>query len=864
MMPPQYKSEASDSTPPLARRLEKIPLTEGEPDREAILSEFLSFVSDDLGLELYPAQEEAILELLDWKHVVLATPTGSGKSLVAMALCFQALAEGRVAYYTCPIKALVNEKFFDLCDTFGPARVGLLTGDASVNPGAPIICCTAEILSNRTLRDPSFVVDYVVMDEFHYYGDKERGAAWHVPLVCMKDSLFLMMSATLGDTSAIADSLLEYTERKVARVEHGDRPVPLSFSYRETPIHETIQELVDTGEAPVYLVSFTQRGAAEDAQALTSLSLSTKEARAQIAQIIGEFRFDSPYGKDMSRFLRAGIGVHHAGLLPKYRLLVEKLAQKGLLQVICGTDSLGVGVNVPIRTVVLSALSKYDGEKIRLLSAREFHQIAGRAGRRGFDDHGNVVVQAPEHVVENRRIEAKLAKTPHLKNKLRRKTAPPGFVGWDKNVFNRLLHSPPEPLEPVLEINHGMLVHALQGGDGENDGYKRVVEVIRRSHLPPNQKSKARIRAAQLLRSLVRAELVDLVPRALGPGKFMRVRDGLQEAFSLNQALSLFLVEALDVLDPQAEDYALDVLTLVESVLEDPMPVLFRQKDKIKGELVARLKAEGVEYEERMAALEKVEHPKPKAEMIYETFNAFALHHPWVGTENIKPKAVARELYELCLGFGDYVRHLGLARSEGVLLRYLSQSFKTLVQNVPDEFKDERVEDIASFLSTAVRRTDSSLLDEWENMLAGEALPRRPGDEEVSRPKQVDLLADRKGLFARLRHELYLLLRALADRCYEDALDAMRLTEEHHWDVLSLAGAFEPFFEEHRGVDLSFRARQPDKTVIREVGNRRFEVLHRILDLDGEEDAGLECVVDLSGPLAEPDLPLLELRRIAL
>ncbi|MCU0665450.1 MAG: DUF3516 domain-containing protein, partial [Myxococcota bacterium] len=675
-------SNPSASIPALSRRLGNIPITDGLPDREAILTQFLSFATEDLGLQLYPAQEEAILELLDWKHVVLATPTGSGKSLVAFAMCFQALAEGRVAYYTCPIKALVNEKFFDLCDAFGPTKVGLLTGDASVNSDAPIICCTAEILANRALRDSSFVADYVVMDEFHYYGDKERGAAWHIPLVCMRDTLFLMMSATLGDTSAIASALSEFTEREVASVVHGERPVPLSFSYRETAMHETIQELVDTAEAPVYLVSFTQRGAAEDAQALTSLSLSTKEARAEINAHLSGFRFDSPYGKDMSRFLRSGIGVHHAGLLPKYRLLVEKLAQKGLLKVICGTDSLGVGVNVPIRTVVLSALSKYDGEKTRLLSSREFHQIAGRAGRRGFDDHGNVVVQAPEHMVENKRLEAKLAKAPHLKNKLRRKSPPPGFVSWDKNVFDRLVHSQPEPLEPVLEISHGMLVHALQGGNLGIDGYKRVVEVIRRSHLLPKQKSRARVRAAQLLRSLVRAEIVDLVPRGDRPGKKMRVRSGLQQTFSLNQALSLFLVEALEIFDPQAEDYPLDVLTLVESVLEDPTPVLLRQKDKIKDELIARLKAEGVEYEERMAALEKVVHPRPKAEVIYEAFNAFAVHHPWVGTDNIKPKAVARELYELCYGFGDYVRHLGIARSEGVLLRYLSQSYKTLVQNV--------------------------------------------------------------------------------------------------------------------------------------------------------------------------------------
>lgn len=403
------------------------------PDSSEILERFVRFVSEE-GISLYPAQEEAILELFDGKHVILNTPTGSGKSLVAAALHFYAMARRMRSVYTAPIKALANEKFFWLCDAFGAENVGLLTGDASINPRAPIVCCTAEILANMCLREESPDVDFVVMDEFHYYGDRERGMAWQVPLLTLSHGTFLLMSATLGDTSRIEESLLELTGRKAVVVRSFERPVPLEFEYSLTPLHETIQRLVESGRAPIYLVSFSQRAAAERAQDLMSVNFSSREEKEAIRQALDGFRFDTPYGKELSRFLRHGIGLHHAGLLPKYRLLVEKLSQEGLLKVVSGTDTLGVGVNIPIRTVLFTQLCKYDGEKVGILSVRDFLQIAGRAGRKGFDDVGYVVAQAPEHVIENLRIAQKMAENP--KKKLQKKAAPTrGYAHWDEKTF---------------------------------------------------------------------------------------------------------------------------------------------------------------------------------------------------------------------------------------------------------------------------------------------------------------------------------------------------------------------------------------------------------------------------------------------
>src|SRR5262249_46279729 len=190
----------------------------GAAAADEILDRFLGWVTEQ-GLAPYPEQEQAILELLADRHVVLSTPTGSGKSLVALAMHFRALCADERSFYCAPVKALVSEKFFALCDEFGADRVGMLTGDASINPGAPVICCTTEVLANMALRGGETTdAPHVVLDEFHYYDDRERGMAWQIPLLVLRHSQFLLMSATLGNTAAIEERLADFTQRNVAHV----------------------------------------------------------------------------------------------------------------------------------------------------------------------------------------------------------------------------------------------------------------------------------------------------------------------------------------------------------------------------------------------------------------------------------------------------------------------------------------------------------------------------------------------------------------------------------------------------------------------------------------------------------------------
>src|SRR5450432_3036473 len=717
---------ADDARPDAPAPLAALVPARGEAaDADVILARFMTWVSST-GLELYAAQEEALLEIMADKHVVLNTPTGSGKSLVATALHFKALAEGRTSFYTCPIKALVSEKFFALCQLFRPEKVGMMTGDATINRDAPLICCTAEILSNMALRDAAARVDTVVMDEFHYYADRERGVAWQIPLLCLDKTTFLLMSATLGDLRAIEDGLRALTGREVATVRSRERPVPLDFDYRETPLHETIDELVTSRRTPIYLVNFTQRSCAEEAQNLMSVDICTKAEKEAIRVALGDFRFDSPYGKDLQRFVRHGIGLHHAGLLPKYRLLVEKLAQQGLLKIVSGTDTLGVGVNIPIRTVVFTQLCKYDGEKTGILGVRDFQQIAGRAGRKGFDERGSIVAQAPAHVVENRRLAAKQATG---KKVVMQKPATKGYVHFDKGTFDRLVNGTPEPLESRFEVTHGMLLNCLQSEAARarrGGGYARLVDLIARSHGGERGKRAERRRTASCFRALRHAGIVDVVTTETARGHVVEVSPELQRDFSLNQTLSLFLLEALAALDREAPTYALDVLTLVEAILENPDVVLFRQLDKLKTERMDQMKADGVEYEQRIAELETMEWPKPNRDLIYATFNA-------------------------------YVRDYGLQRSEGVLLRYLSQAYKTLEQSVPAAARTEEVLDILAGMRVLLRDVDSSLLDEWESL-------KEPRGARVVITHATELVDDPRVVAARMRAELHRLVKALAAR----------------------------------------------------------------------------------------------------
>ncbi|MFT3838360.1 MAG: DUF3516 domain-containing protein [Myxococcaceae bacterium] len=831
---------------------ERLPAPGATLTNDEILDRFVSYV-ESKGLGLYSAQEEAILELLQDKHLVLSTPTGSGKSLVAEFLHFMGICKGQKSFYTCPIKALVNEKFFALCETFGAERVGMMTGDAAINRDAPIICCTAEILSNLCLREDRVLAEWVVMDEFHYYADKDRGVAWQVPLLSMRETGFLLMSATLGDTTAITTSLHELTKREVAEVRSATRPVPLEFTYAETPLHESVSELLTANRAPIYLVNFSQRSAAEQAQNLMSIELCTKEEKERLKDSIGPARFDTPFGKDLKRLLLHGVGLHHAGLLPKYRRLVERLAQSGQLKVVSGTDTLGVGVNIPIRTVLFTQLCKFDGEKTAVLTVRDFLQIAGRAGRKGFDDRGFVVAQAPAHVIENLRLAQKKESG---KKVVMQKPPTKGYAHWDKNTFGRLTTDLPEALEPRFTLSHGLILNLLQSGEHTQlGGYRRLVELVKLSHTRPVIKVRLLKQARQLFRALLGAGIVHHEKRTASMPAYLQVNAKLQKDFSLHHTLSLYLHQTVPKLDKASPNYHLDLLTLVESVLENPEPVLWAQLDKAKGEKIAELKAQGMEYDERMAELEKVEYPKPNAEFIYGTFNEFAGVHPWVGQENIRPKSVARELFELCATFNDYVREYGVQRSEGVLLRYLSETYKTLDTNVPADARTEGVDDILGFLLTTLRQVDSSLLDEWLVLKeGGPAAAASP--EQVKEPPRRDLAARPKELAARVRAELHRFVTLISRAKWDDAAELLPAGDG--WTSERL----EAEVKARGAIDSTPRARAAHLTQLTPEEPRVWTVRHNLLDPEGEDAGYLECMVDLRGT-DDPDGALVHLLRVA-
>lgn len=834
---------------------------------DELLDMFLRWV-DARGLTLYPAQEEAILAVLDGQNVILNTPTGSGKSLVASAMIFAALNRGERSVYTCPIKALVNEKWMALCREFGPDLVGLSTGDATVNREAPILCCTAEVLANIALRDGADApFDHVVMDEFHYYADRDRGVAWQTPLLTLAETRFLLMSATLGDTTPFETSITRLNGRPTVTVKSGERPVPLDYAYAEIPLAHTIERLVDEGKTPAYVVHFTQADAAASAQDFTSLKVSTKEQKAEIAERITSVDFSSPYGPSVKKWIKHGIGLHHAGLLPKYRVLVEQLAQIGLLRVICGTDTLGAGINVPIRTVVLTKLCKFDGQKTVRLSARDFHQIAGRAGRRGFDTRGYVVVQAPEHMIENARLAEKAARDG--KKVVKRKPPEQNYVDWDLNVFTRLTNAPPEPLVSRFEVTHGTLLNVLSR---PTDGCEAMRRLIRDSHEPAPAKAKHRRRAWQLFRALVGRGIVEIVP-PMPEGAKVRVNVDLQDDFSMDHALSLYLIETLPLLDRESPEYAVDLLTLVESILENPELILRRQLDRLKGQKVAEMKAEGLDYDARMAELEKLEHPKPRRDFVYDTFNAFADRHPWVGEENIRPKSIAREMFERYTSFAEYVLEYDLERSEGLLLRHLNSVYKVLAQTVPVTAKSDEVLEIEWYLRTLVRDADASLAEEWERMRDPQYVPlARAGAGLAARPVRpaeaapYDLTADRPAFLASIRARVFTALKAWSRGDHPAVLAALDTPPEHAVsEALTperLRAAADEYAAEHRGPRFDPEARNARHTHVTATPEGVVSGVQQMLvDDEALNDWVAEFAVDVEQSRARQQ-PVLWLRRL--
>ncbi|HOB80673.1 MAG TPA: DUF3516 domain-containing protein [Ornithinibacter sp.] len=894
----------------------------GSSASDAAFDVFLDWAGEQ-GLTLYPAQEEAVLALAGGAHVVLATPTGSGKSLVAVAAHAQALAQGQRSWYTAPIKALVSEKFFALVAIFGAEQVGMLTGDAAVNPAAPIICATAEVLANHALRDRELAdIGLVVMDEFHFYTEPDRGWAWQVPLLLLPDTQFLLMSATLGDTRPFEGDLTRRTGRETIAVTGVERPVPLEFEWVLTPVHETLELLLRDDRGPVYVVSFTQSSAVEQAQALMSVDIVSSARKAAIKEAVGGFRFGKGFGQALRRLVLHGIGVHHAGMLPKYRRLVETLAQRGLLAVICGTDTLGVGINVPIRTVLLTSLTKYDGRKQRVLRAREFHQIAGRAGRAGFDSVGYVVVQAPEHVVLNAKALAKAGDDAKKRRKVVHKKAPEGTLTYTEATYERLVMAPPEPLVSKMRVNHAMVLNVLDQWEGQQAALHTL---LLDNHEEPARRDALVERAVQVLTSLLRAGVVEpddgssledwlpaeveattsdavapqplprLLPDVvadegdLGPigellaaaghlapapsapvaqadetpqeaaeerqpagkveqfirGEGRRYDEGpfqvaldLHDGFALNQPLSAFALATLEMFDPDAPGYALDVVSVIEATLDDPRPVLMAQRFEARGEAVGAMKAEGMEYEERMDALDDFTWPRPLAEELEGALRVYRQRHPWVDPRDLSPKSVVREMYERAMTFGEFIAHHKLFRAEGVVLRYLTDAYRALRSTVPTSARTEELDDIVEWLGEVVRHTDSSLLDEWEALA-------NPGDEaltEVRTPTEGRALsANPRALRVMVRQSMFRRVELLALRRYAALAALGGGLSDAAWSA-----AHEAYLDDYDDFGTGPQARGPALLRIDDSDARVWLVEQILDDPEGDHDWRITAELDVA------------------
>ena len=633
------------------------------------------------------------------------------------------------------------------------------------------------------------------------------------------------MSATLGDTTRHRAELSETSPAgRWPRCAAASARCRWTSSTARRRCTRRSRSWSSEAQAPVYLVNFTQRAAAEQAQNLMSVELLHQGGEGgDPRRRSTDARFDTPYGKELQRFLRHGIGLHHAGLLPKYRLLVEKLAQEGLLKVISGTDTLGVGVNIPIRTVLFTQLCKYDGEKTghphgaRLPADR---RARGPQGLRRPGQRGRAGARA-----RDREPQARGRRRRQGKKVVMQKPPQKGYVALGPQHLRAAAErSRPSRSSRASRSPTGMLLDLLQSDRARAAAATAAGRADRRARTAREHQKRAAAGArAALFRALRRGGHRRASSRTERcAARWCEVSTELQRDFSLHHTLSLYLLETLRAARPRRARPTRSTSSRWSSPSSrTPTSCSTQQLDKLKSEKVAELKAQGVEYDERMEELEKLEHPKPHRDFIYGTFNEFAAKHPWVGQENIRPKSVARDMFERFATFHDYVRDYGLQRSEGVLLRYLSDVYKTLVQTVPETLRDRGASTTCSRpCARTLREVDSSLLDEWERL-------QQPGGGAAARatPSGGPVGPTAREISARDPIRVHRLLKAIAEKAWDDALAC--LAPGHGWTAESLASETAPYFAAHERIVLTPEARRPSMAVVRSDAPGHWEARQR-------------------------------------
>jgi len=369
------------------------------------------FFSRDL--EPYPVQEEAFNHIFAGHSMFVSVPTGTGKTMMAKAGIYRALQSGQRAVYTTPLRALTEEKYRELCDDFGNDNVGFTTGDFKINRDAPIQVEVAEILWNRIFGDRSVSpADIVIMDETHYFNDRERGYVWEQSIIGLDPRTQLVcLSATVGHADKFCH-WVELTRRlPMQLVESRERRVPLYHEYREAYLIEVVRELAAAQDTPALIFVFGRERCFDTARLLKSCSRFTSdEEKARIEQLCDDTFLDGGVTDELRSLFVHGIGIHHAGILPRYKQLVEQLATERLVKFVVCTETIAAGINLPAKRVVFPSLRKYIRKQARLVTSAEYHQMAGRAGRPQFDSEGIAIVLAPDDVVADMRKEVKKAK----------------------------------------------------------------------------------------------------------------------------------------------------------------------------------------------------------------------------------------------------------------------------------------------------------------------------------------------------------------------------------------------------------------------------------------------------------------------
>jgi len=699
-------------------------------DAELELSFYEKFLLGP-GIEPYPVQELAIGHIFAGRSVLVTVPTGTGKTLMAKAALHLAVGRGQRAIYTTPLRALTEEKFRELSSDFGEANVGFATGDYKVNREAPIQVEVAEILWNRIVADKHVCpAEIVVMDEGHYFNDPERGYVWEQSIIGLDPrTQLVVLSATVGHPERFCQ-WVEVTRRvPMELVDSRERKVPLVHEYREDMLIDTVRELAHTGDVPAIVFVFGREQCFEVARLLKSCRrFTTDEEKAKIDELCNEALLPAGCAKELRPLLGHGIGIHHAGILPRYKQLVEQLALERLIKFVVSTETIAAGINLPARTVVFPSLRKFIKQQPRMMTAAEYHQMAGRAGRPQFDDRGLAITLAPEQVVSDLKKELKHTKDVERAKKTvygraRNDAQRRGDVIWTPELHQELVKGEPAELrsktkisaEQVLAIGLPDLAEkTLPGTDVEARMAEAeaslppsmrldIVTVIDNLLLGPKDRSELQKILAQLVANMRAIGVLDEHGKQIA-GDMIRNLQGMDGLF-IYYVLFNHQLEYVEL--RELVEYLLDhdiIQRMIDRKGEDEKREWMRTwlRDQ-------RLENPHVTWDDAEAQWEK-EHPRPltKIELIHQEFASKVPHPELHGGK--RAKNVWAQLEDGGFSFLEFVEKHHLDHEEGNLFTYLVRVMN-FAAKLYEASQLTEFEDMADRVKKLLARIDLRLIE---------------------------------------------------------------------------------------------------------------------------------------------------------